>query len=82
MDYWPVRRTSHTVDPKCMVVLYRLYDMVMFVCCWYFGGISLSFRVYSYGLMFFRYFRRPWQGEGMIVPLLMFLFYDMVLGIL
>jgi len=50
----PLRRTSHTVDPKCMAIL-LCYDMtchVYGICGWYFGGISLSFRAYNCGLMF------------------------------
>ena len=50
------------------------------MCGWYFGGNSLSFWDYS-SVYCFRYFKRSWKGEGMIVSLLMF--YDlcsMVLG--
>ena len=42
------------------------------MCGWYFGGNSLSFRAYS-SVYCFRYFRRSWQGNGMIVQLLIFM---------
>ena len=81
----PVRRTSHTVDPKCMAVLCSV--MIWHVMrVWYMWLVFWGYLTKLSGLQLwfkcFRYFRRPWQGKGVIVPLLMFMFYDMVLGIL
>ena len=70
-----VRRTSHTVDPKCMAVLF-CYDML---CVWFMWLVFWGYLTKLSGLQLWfkclRYFRRTWQGEGVIVLLLMF--YDL-----